>query len=115
MGEERRHWISFGVGAYRSQNVSETRIASAWEIAMKVRHGKLRGADELVSEFSSRLSAEKFQQLDMTSDHAIRAGSLAGPPKDPFDRMLVAQSQAENLPLISNDEIFDSYGVRRIW
>ena len=90
-------------------------VASAWEIAMKVRLGKLGGAEELVSELVSRLAVEKFQQLNMTSDHAIRAGLLVGPHKDPFDRMLVAQSQAENLPLISGDEIFDSYRVRRIW
>jgi PIN domain nuclease of toxin-antitoxin system len=92
---------------------SEYRVR--WEIAIKVRLGELGGAEELVSELVSRLAVEKFQQLNMTSDHAIRAGLLVGPHQDPFDRMLVAQSQAENLPLISGDEIFDSYRVRRIW
>jgi PIN domain nuclease of toxin-antitoxin system len=99
----------------RPTNTVMVSAASAWEIAIKVRLGKLRGAEELASEFADRLAAEKFQELNITSDHAIRAGFLAGPHKDPFDRMLVAQSQAENLPLISNDEIFDSYKVRRIW
>ena len=45
----------------------------------------------------------------------MRAGLLPGPHKDPFDRMLVAQAQAENLPMITNERIFETYGVRRIW
>jgi PIN domain nuclease of toxin-antitoxin system len=40
---------------------------------------------------------------------------LPGPHKDPFDRMLIAQAQAENLALISNERVFDGYGIRRIW
>lgn len=99
----------------RPTNTVMVSAASAWEIAIKARLGNLRGAEQLASEFASRLAVEKFLELNITSDHAIRAGFLAGPHKDPFDRMLVAQSQAENLPLISNDEIFDLYGVRRIW
>ena len=51
----------------------------------------------------------------MSPDHAIRAGLLPGPHKDPFDRMLIAQAQAESIPIISNDPVFDAYGVRRIW
>jgi PIN domain nuclease of toxin-antitoxin system len=43
------------------------------------------------------------------------AGLLLGPHKDPFDRMLIAQSQAENLPIISNDPVFDTYKLRRLW
>jgi PIN domain nuclease of toxin-antitoxin system len=40
---------------------------------------------------------------------------LPGDHRDPFDRMLIAQSQAENLPLVSNERLFDAYGIRRIW
>jgi len=53
--------------------------------------------------------------LTITVEHAQRAGQLAGAHRDPFDRMLIAQSQAENLAIVSNEEIFDGYGVRRIW
>jgi PIN domain nuclease of toxin-antitoxin system len=56
-----------------------------------------------------------FSPLAVTLEHALRAGQLPGPHKDPFDRMLIAQAQAENLPLISNERVFDAYGVRRIW
>lgn len=51
----------------------------------------------------------------MSAEHAIRAGLLPGPHKDPFDRMLIAQAQAENVPIVSNDRALDGYGVRRLW
>jgi PIN domain nuclease of toxin-antitoxin system len=77
--------------------------------------GKLPGAEELVGDFAEHLARERFEQLAISVEHSMKAGLLPGPHKDPFDRMLVAQSQMENLPLLSNDEIFDVYGVRRLW
>lgn len=53
--------------------------------------------------------------LPISAEHGIRAGLLPSVHKDPFDRMLIAQSQAENVPIISNETVFDSYGVRRLW
>ena len=90
-------------------------VASAWEIAIKVRRGKLPGAAGLVSDFEGFMLREGFSLVDITVEHALRAGSLPGPLKDPFDRMLIAQAQAENVPLLSNESIFDSYGIRRLW
>jgi PIN domain nuclease of toxin-antitoxin system len=89
--------------------------ASAWEIATKVRLGKLPSAAEVVSDFSGLIEREGFQLLAISAEHAVRAGLLSGPHKDPFDRMLISQSQAENLPIVSNEVLFDSYGVRRLW
>lgn len=89
--------------------------ASAWEIATKVRLGKLSGAADLAAEFAGYLDREGFQMLSISCDHAIRAGLLPGDHKDPFDRMLIAQSQAENIAIVSNEAVFDAYGVRRIW
>lgn len=89
--------------------------ASAWEIATKVRLGKLPTAADLAADFAGHLEREGFQVLPISGEHAIRAGLLPGGHKDPFDRMLIAQSQAENLALVSNETVFDSYGVRRIW
>ncbi|PYP88224.1 MAG: PIN domain nuclease [Candidatus Angelobacter sp. Gp1-AA117] len=88
---------------------------SAWEMAIKFRSGKLPGVADLISDFSGHLHTERFEQLLISADHSIRAGLLPGPHKDPFDRMLIAQAQAENVPIISNDAAFDQYGVRRIW
>lgn len=89
--------------------------ASAWEIATKFRIGKLPGASDLVAGFAEYLQQERFEALSISSDHAVRAGLLPGPHRDPFDRMLIAQAQAEGLPIVSNEVVFDEYGVRRIW
>ncbi len=89
--------------------------ASAWEIATKVRIGKLPGAVALVADFEGLLVREGFETLAVSVDHAIRAGQLPGAHRDPFDRMLVAQALAENVPLISNEVVFDSFAVRRVW
>ncbi len=89
--------------------------ASAWEIATKVRIGKLPGAVQLVADFEGWLAREGFETLAVSVDHAIRAGQLPGAHRDPFDRMLIAQALAENIPLVSNEILFDSYAVRRVW
>jgi len=89
--------------------------SSAWEISTKVRLGKLPDASDLVSDFSGRVEREGFQLLAISAEHAIRAGLLPGPHKDPFDRMLIAQAQAENVPIVSKEALFERYGVRRLW
>ena len=99
----------------RGGNTVLVSAASAWEIATKVRLGKLPMADDLVGDFSNALKQQGFETLAVSIDHALRAGLLPGPHKDPFDRMLIAQSQAENIPILSNDLMFDSYHVRRLW
>jgi PIN domain nuclease of toxin-antitoxin system len=97
------------------QNTLLVSAASGWEIATKVRLGKLPGAEQLAADFAGFLLRGGFGSLDITVDHAIRAGLLPGPHRDPFDRMLIAQAQAEGLPVITNDTVFEAYGVRRIW
>lgn len=89
--------------------------ASAWEMATKVRLGKLPGAEAFVSEFQTRVGRLGFRELAISIEHGQRAGLLPGEHKDPFDRMLIAQSQAENIPIISNEQVFDTYRIRRIW
>lgn len=89
--------------------------ASGWEIATKVRLGKLPTGEELVGELDGYLAQLGCEALPISLDHAVRAGMLTGEHRDPFDRMLIAQAQAESLTIISNDRIFDDYHVRRIW
>jgi len=98
-----------------NSNVLLVSAASAWEIATKVRLGKLSGAEELAADFPAILHQEGFTTLAITAEHAIRAGLLPGPHKDPFDRMLISQAQAENLPIVTNEHLFETYGVRRVW
>src|SRR5262245_8453508 len=85
-----------------TRNTVLVSAASAWEIASKVRLGKLAGAADLASDFAGYIEREGFKPLLISLDHAARAGLLAGAHKDPFDRMLIAQAQAENLALVSN-------------
>ena len=89
--------------------------ASAWEVSTKHRLGKLPQVGPLANGFARAIAEQGFAPLDITVDHAQRAGSLPGPHADPFDRMLIAQSHAENLALVSNEEVFDRYGVTRVW
>lgn len=89
--------------------------ASAWEITTKVRIGKLPGAVDVAADFAACVTAQGFSELAISLGDGARAGNLAGPHRDPFDRMLIAQAQAHDLPLISNEAVFDDYGVRRLW
>ena len=98
-----------------TSNVLLVSAASAWEISTKVRLGRLPGAAELAADFQGFMLREGFTTLDITPDHAIRAGLLPGPHRDPFDRMLISQAQAENVPIVTNERVFEAYGVRRVW
>lgn len=88
--------------------------ASAWEIAIKHEAGKLEAA-WLVAHFHSAMEEHRFVELPISAAHALRAGILKAPHKDPFDRVLVAQAQIENVPLVSNDNVLDEFSVQRVW
>jgi PIN domain nuclease of toxin-antitoxin system len=89
--------------------------ASAWEISTKVRIGKLPGAVEVAERLPEIVRGQRFQELGISLAHARLAGLLPGAHRDPFDRMLIAQAQVEGIALVSNETLFDGYGVRRIW
>ena len=89
--------------------------ATAWEIATKHRLGKLLGAEALALDVAGEIAGQGFQELAITVADAARAGALPGHHRDPFDRMLIAQALARDLVLISNEPLFDRYGVRRLW
>ena len=88
---------------------------SAWEIATKVRLGKLPGAVDVAADLTAIMADQGFEGLAITVGHGLRAGNLPGPHRDPFDRMLIAQALTEDLPLVTNETVFDAYGIRRIW
>ena len=89
--------------------------ASAWEIATKFRIGKLLGAGALAMNVAGVLASQGFLELPITVQHGQAAGSLPGPHRDPFDRMLIAQAILGDLVLVSNEAAFNGYGVRRLW
>jgi PIN domain nuclease of toxin-antitoxin system len=87
---------------------------SAWEIATKYRIGKLPEAKQIVEEYSQILRQAKFIELSISSAHALRAGSLPIAHRDPFDRMIMAQAELENLPVITYDDAFQTGLIRVI-
>jgi len=97
-----------------TENVVYVSAAVAWELAIKTRSGKL-DAQAILADFQGLLLERGFRRLTISTAHALRAGQLPLHHRDPFDRMLVAQAQALNFPIVSADTAFDRYGVQRIW
>jgi PIN domain nuclease of toxin-antitoxin system len=97
------------------QNEFYISAASAWEIATKVRLGKLPEAILLEGDFQEIVQKAGYRLLPISTEVALRAGRLLGTHKDPFDRMIAAQALTLGLPVISSDEKLDGFGVRRIW
>ncbi|HET7505896.1 MAG TPA: type II toxin-antitoxin system VapC family toxin [Kofleriaceae bacterium] len=88
---------------------------SAWEITTKYRLGKLPGARAIANDIAGAIASQSFTALPVTVVHAQRAGALVGDHRDPFDRMLIAQARSDDLILVSNEELFDAFGVSRLW
>jgi PIN domain nuclease of toxin-antitoxin system len=88
---------------------------SAIEITTKFRVGKLPEADELSARFEAIIAEFGFAELPVSVNHARVAGLLPFEHRDPFDRMLIAQAQIEQMTLVSNEKLFDQFGVIRLW
>ncbi len=82
--------------------------ATAWEIAVKRALGKLDAPDDLIGQ----LDQQRFRRLPIEWEHATIAGALPQHHRDPFDRMLVAQAQVEDLVLVTTDPQISAYDVR---
>ncbi|MFM9971904.1 MAG: type II toxin-antitoxin system VapC family toxin [Burkholderiales bacterium] len=96
-------------------NIVLVSAASAWEIATKHRIGKLPGAEGAVDEFNELIVADGFDHLAVSYHHALMAGGFDIKHRDPFDRMLAAQSIIEGATLVSNDAAMKSFRVKCIW
>ncbi len=89
--------------------------ASAWEIATKYRLGRLNQAAPLVADWRGELLGNDWGSLAITDRHALRAGQYDVDHADPFDRMIAAQAELEDLTLVASDQAFDLFPVRRLW
>jgi PIN domain nuclease of toxin-antitoxin system len=89
--------------------------ASAWEIAIKAQLGKLEIPSQPEDFIASQLELNSFQVLPIELKHALHIYHLPTHHKDPFDRILIAQSQVENLPLLTLDPQIIKYGINVIW
>jgi PIN domain nuclease of toxin-antitoxin system len=88
---------------------------SAWEISTKHRLGKLAGADVLLRDLPGWMTKAGFEELPISVRHAQKAGGWANAHRDPFDRMLAAQSVLEEAPLVTSDRALRTFGVSLVW
>ena len=105
------------VARHAIESSVETFVSAArgWEIMTKWRSGKQPEFAGLASTFVKVVEAHGFNQLSISVEHALQAASLPLHHRDPFDRMLIAQSLMENMRIVTPDVVFDQYGVKGIW
>lgn len=89
--------------------------ASLWEIAIKYSIGKLNLRQPFTDFIEQQIEINDFQLLKIEVPHISIVSNLPLHHRDPFDRMLIAQSITEGLPIISADTAFDAYGITRLW
>ncbi|CAN5585976.1 type II toxin-antitoxin system VapC family toxin [soil metagenome] len=89
--------------------------ASIWEIAIKFSIGKLSLPDTFANFIPSQIRQNDIEILPPAMSHLVKVSTLPSHHKDPFDRLIIAQSIVENLPIASSDSVFDAYGIQRIW
>jgi PIN domain nuclease of toxin-antitoxin system len=90
-------------------------VASIWEMGIKVAIGKLPLPEPIDSYIPSRMVLLNMRSLEITASHALQASMLPLHHRDPFDRMLVAQAQMEDMMLVSADPMFRLYNVSMLW
>jgi PIN domain nuclease of toxin-antitoxin system len=89
--------------------------ASAWEIAIKSSSGKLRLPEPAVTFVPRRMAEQGVRPLEVSHQHALAVSQLHPHHRDPFDRLLAAQANFENMVLVSADRAFANYPVELLW
>ena len=89
--------------------------ASAWEIATKHRLGRLPEAESVIRNILASIEAAGLEELPITVRDGELAGGLPDHHQDPFDRIIIAQAIIRSLAIVSNERIFDQYGINRVW
>ena len=89
--------------------------ASGWEIAIKARLGRLRLPDDLQGFIAEQLRINAIQVLPVQMAHALHVVTLPDHHRDPFDRMLVAQGQLEDLAIVTDDPLIACYAITTLW
>ena len=90
-------------------------MASMWEMAIKISLGKLHLSQPFDLFIPNQLLLNDITILDITINHTLRVATLPFHHRDPFDRLLIAQSLVERMPCVSIDSVFDAYSVHRLW
>jgi PIN domain nuclease of toxin-antitoxin system len=89
--------------------------ASAWELAIKVRLGKLPEAGRLTHRLAESIAEQGFKALPISLEHGRLGGLLPGAHRDPFGRVLAAQALLDDLVLVTNDPAMPGFGVKTLW
>jgi len=90
-------------------------LVSLWEIAIKIKTGKLNTIGSSVAYIRDQMDAYSMQLLPIRYEHILQLEALPAHHGDPFDRLLIAQAIAESLPILTHDEKFSLYPVKLIW
>ena len=109
LGNKKR--LSATMRAQIEDGESLVSMASLWEIAIKSGLGKLQVPDDL----PERVERLGFELLPITAEHAWRVRELPLHHRDPFDRLLIVQAQAESVPIVTGDPAFADYDVTVVW
>lgn len=96
-------------------NIVFVSAVSAYEIALKIRSGRLPAMNEPLEQFGEAAERDGMVHLALRYDHARQAGVLPGTHRDPFDRLIAAQGLAEDLTVITRDPQFAAFGCRVLW
>jgi PIN domain nuclease of toxin-antitoxin system len=88
---------------------------SAYEIATKYRIGKLPLARSILDELPAQLRQQQFSEWPVSIAHALEAGKLPGPHRDPWDRLIMAQARIDGFSVVTADPIFRAYGIPVLW
>ncbi|MDO9534823.1 MAG: type II toxin-antitoxin system VapC family toxin [Bacillota bacterium] len=98
-----------------TENTIYLSAASGWEMAIKARLGKIKLPENLSEFLFEQMSANAIRELPVKMNHALHVYTLPIHHRDPFDRLLISQSQLEILPLITMDRLFSKYKVSVLW
>ena len=89
-------------------------IASLWEMTIKISIGKLK-LNFRLEEMFEQISNNGFTLLPILPKHLFQLSNLPMHHNDPFDRLIIAQSKSENMPVVTSDDKFSEYSITRIW
>lgn len=98
-----------------SNNQIVLSVASVWEMQIKLQLGKLHLKHSLAEIVQGQQQTNNLKILDVTLLHVLALERLPTHHKDPFDRILVSQTNVENATLVSKDKLFEKYSVRLLW
>ena len=96
------------------ENVKFVSTASLWEIAIKSSLGKLQ-LNQPLNEIIATLQPNGFELLGIDAAHVLQIENLPFLHRDPFDRMLISQALSESFVIVSKEDLFGQYGVKRLW